>query len=333
MKTGPMTQRDDVASVMPLDAAAYGGAGWSPRSTSHISEIGTTWAACGITNEFSPLRHVLLHRPGDELSDVGDVNAALMLELPRLHIAQRQHDALADAYRASGVHVTYVDPPATPPPNLMFVADLVFMTPAGAILARPASTARAGEERWIARRLADVGVPVLRMVAGTGVFEGADAMWLDAATVAIGMGLRTNAEGAAQVAATLAEQNVDAVIVDVAHDVMHLMADLRIVDNDLAYVRPTTPAALTDALRTRGYDVRCFPDAAEVEDGFAYNFVTIGPRRIVMPAGCPNTERAFRAAGIDCITVDVDELTKAAGAIGCLTGVLHRENMKIGSGR
>lgn len=282
------------------------------------------WAACGVASEFAPLRTVLLHRPGDELSLVHDANAALMLDVPSPAEAMRQHDALAAAYRAAGVRVLYVDPAATPPPNLMFVADLLFMTPVGAILARPASTVRAGEERCIARRLADAGIPILRSVSGTAVFEGADAMWLDAETVVIGTGLRTNAEGAAQVAATLAEQGVRALLTAVPPAVMHLMAQLRIVDRDLAYVRDSASAALVDALRTRGYDVRPFPDAAEMDQRFAYNFVTVAPRRIIMPAGCPRTEAAFRAAGIDCTTVDVSELTKAAGAIGCLTGVLHR---------
>jgi hypothetical protein len=33
----------------------------------------------------------------------------------------------------------------------------------------------------------------------------------------------------------------------------------------------------------------------------------------------------FVAAGIECIPVPVDELVKAAGAIGCLTGILLRD--------
>ena len=89
-----------------------------------------------------------------------------------------QHDDLADAYRANGVQVVYVDPGHLPPPNQMFCADLFVMTPSGAIVGRPASTVRAGEERWIARRLADCGVPILRSVGGRGTFEGADLCWL-----------------------------------------------------------------------------------------------------------------------------------------------------------
>jgi N-dimethylarginine dimethylaminohydrolase len=308
--------------------AAYGGRGWSPRLAPSREELGSIWAAGGAGSEWAPLRLVLLHRPGAELDGIDDANAAQMLEIPAADGAAREHDVLAALYRAAGVDVVYVDPPALPPPNMMFVADVLFMTPAGAIVGRPASTVRAGEERWVARRLADLGIPILRTVAGTGVFEGADALWLDAQTVLLGCGLRTNLEGVAQVVSTLAEHGVGTIVVDIGERAMHLMGVIRIVDRDLAYVRAgLTPVVAIDALRERGYEVRAFPDEEEMERGSAHNFVTLGPRRIVLPAGNPVTEAEYRAAGIECITTEVTELRKAAGAIGCLTGILHRSDV------
>ena len=67
--------------------------------------------------------------------------------------ARFQHEAPAQAYRQAGVKVFYVVPGEASLPNQMFVSDLMFMTPEGAVLARPASTTRAGEKRWVARRL------------------------------------------------------------------------------------------------------------------------------------------------------------------------------------
>jgi arginine deiminase len=299
------------------DSAAYGGPGWSPRTRPLSDEIGELWAMCGVAAEWTPLKAVLLHRP--------DVDAAQMLAAPDAGRAALEHDALADVYRAEGVAVSYVEPPADATPNLMFVADLMFMTPAGAIVARPASTVRAGEERWVARALAALGVPILRTVAGTGVFEGADAMLLDARTAVVGVGLRTNREGARQVAAMLAELGIDTLIVDQPHGAMHLMGQFRIVDRDLAYVRSgRTPWSLLDALRERDFEVRYFPDDAEMDSGMGHNFVTLGPRRILLPDGNPISEREYRSAGIETVTVDVGELRKAAGAIGCLSGIIHR---------
>ena len=114
-------------------AAAYGGAGWSPRKTSLRQEIGKVWGACGLTNEWAPLKAVLLHRPGSELGDLAAPDRAQMLAPLDVGRARQQHDALAQAYRDAGVAVYYVEPGATPPPNLMFVADLMFMTPEGVI--------------------------------------------------------------------------------------------------------------------------------------------------------------------------------------------------------
>ena len=310
----------------PADAAAYGGAGWSPRTSSLRQEIGTVWGACGVANEWASLRAVLLHRPGEELESVADPDQAQMLAPLNLARARRQHDELARAYRELGIAVHHVEPPDLPPPNLMFVADLMFMIPEGAIVGRPASTVRAGEERFIARRLAELGIPILRTVRGNGTFEGADAAWIDPGAVLLATGLRTNREGAAQVAGLLREMGVDVVHVGLPYGAMHLMGTLRFADRDLAIGwRGRVPYVAVEALRAHGYTVRFLPDEREAVRGMALNFVTLGPRRILMPAGNPVTRAFYEAAGIICHTVEVDELLKAAGGIGCLTGVLWRE--------
>jgi arginine deiminase len=306
-------------------AAPFGGPGWRPRTTRLREEMGGVWGSFGVASEWGRLEAVLLHRPGPELARVADPGEALMLGRPDPEGAAREHDALAAGYREAGVEVHRVDPPVHPSPNLMFVADLFFMTPEGAILARPAGEARAGEERWVQRRLADLGVPILRAVGGEGTFEGADAMWLDAGTVLLGRGLRTNGEGARQVASTLADLGVRAVPVDLPPGVMHLMGEVRLVDRDLALARRLRlPDPAVAALRERGYEVRFLPDDTEMDDRYAHNTVTLGPREVLMPAGCPHTQGFLEAAGVRCRTVPLHEIPLAAGGIGCLTGILRR---------
>ncbi len=310
----------------PFVAAAYGGEGWSPRTASLGEEIGSVWGSCGVSTEWSRLKSVLLHRPGPELSVSADPNAVQMLEPLNLERAQGQHDAVRRAYEDSGVTVHYVEPREKPTPNQMFIADLMFMTPEGAILARPASTVRAGEERQVARRLADLGVPILRSVGGRGTFEGADAVWLSPKTVILGRGLRTNTEGAAQVSATLKELAVDVVQVDMPYGTMHLMGMLRFADHDLAIAWPKRLVHRgIEALKEHGYQVAFLSDEVEAASGKALNFVTLGPREVLMPAGCPKTQALLEDLGITCRLVAIDELAKAAGAMGCLTGILQRE--------
>jgi N-dimethylarginine dimethylaminohydrolase len=280
-----------------------------------------------VDTEWSPLKAVLLHKPGSELEGVSDPDTVQMLAPLDIQRAQAQHDLLAQTFEASGTHVHYVQPEAAAFPNLMFVADLLFMTPEGAILGRPASTVRAGEERWVARRLGEIGIPILRTVRGTGTFEGADAMWIDPHAALLATGLRTNLEGADQVRSTLVEMGVEVISVGLPYGAMHLMGTLRLLDRDLAVAWPgRVPYAAVEALRMRGYTVRFAPDEPELKQGMALNVVTLGPRQVMMPAGNPATETFFEATGTVCQCVPVDELVKAAGGIGCLTGVLWRHS-------
>lgn len=317
-----MTQQQDL-----FNTAAYGGGSWSPRKQHLRDELGHIWGECGITTEWSRLKAVLLHRPGMELAASHDPDAVQMLAPVDVVLAQTQHDNLAQAYRDAGVTVHYVEPSGEPSPNQMFVADLMLMTPEGAIVARPASTVRAGEERWVARRLAELGIPIIRSVRGTGTFEGADAMWINPQTAIIGRGLRTNDEGAAQVASTLTEMGVTVIQVDMPVGTMHLMGMLRFVDHDLAIAWPKRFVHRgVDALKQHGFQVAYIPDEAEAVHNAALNFVTLGPLEILMVAGNPITQAFYENLGITCHIVEVGELGKAAGAIGCLSGILEREN-------
>jgi N-dimethylarginine dimethylaminohydrolase len=253
-----------------------------------------------------------------------------MLSLPDVDRAREQHMQLAATYEAAGISVHWVAPPlsltVTPTPNQLFVADLFVMTPEGAIVGRPASTVRAGEERWVARRLADLGIPILRAVRGYGTFEGADAMWLDAGTVLLGRGLRTNDEGARQVTATLHELGIEVVQVELPFGTMHLMGQLRILDRDLALVWPHRLAYVAvEVLRQRGYQLILVPDEEEASSHSAINVVTLGPRELLMPAGCPRTQSFLERYGVTCHTVEISGLAKAAGGIGCMTGILSRQ--------
>jgi N-dimethylarginine dimethylaminohydrolase len=66
------------------------------------------------------------------------------------------------------------------------------------------------------------------------------------------------------------------------------------------------------------------PPDDELSRGRGMNFVTLAPRRLVMPTGCPGIRRRLEAAGIEVHECDVSQYLKAAGGLGCLTGILSR---------
>jgi N-dimethylarginine dimethylaminohydrolase len=289
--------------------------------------MGFIWAPCGLDSEWRPLRKVLLHSPGPELELVsGDPSSSLMLGPMDPVGISHQHRWMAEAYEKAGVGVHYVRPSSPPPPNQLFSADLFAMTPEGAILGRPASEVRAGEERWVARALAELGVPVLLSVRGGGTFEGADLMWIAPDLVLMAVGFRTNEEGAGQVQALLDDLGVRVLRTCLPPGTMHLMGQLRIVDHDLAVVwRDRLPGECVSDLLSLGFEVAFVPEEGEARSGFALNFVVLGPRKVLMPAGNPISQAFYEGLGIECLTAEVGKISMAAGSIGCLTGILERE--------
>ena len=64
--------------------------------------------------------------------------------------------------------------------------------------------------------------------------------------------------------------------------------------------------------------------STELRDQRGLNFVTLGPKKVLMPAECPTIRQTLEAHGIQCIEAEVTEYVKAGGALGCLTAVIER---------
>jgi N-dimethylarginine dimethylaminohydrolase len=292
-------------------------------------EMPETWGEWGSSSECGTLRAVLLHRPGEELDAIDDFDAMQMRSDLIPAVARNQHDALAEAYRSHGVTVHYVEQTRLDKPNTMFIRDLLLMTPEGAIITRPASTVRAGEERAIARALGRIGLPILMTVHGNGTFEGADVSWVDRDLCFLAEGLRTNAEGANQVERMLLEIGVQQVVrVGLPYGAMHLDGLLNFPDRDLAVVWPRrTPYKIVQVLKDRGFRIIEVPDEVEAQNCLPMNFVALAPGKILMPAGGEKIRRLYEEAGVEVHTVDVSELIKAGGGIHCMTGFLKRDDL------
>lgn len=300
--------------------ATLGGDGFRPRAGDLARDVGRYWSPCGVVREWDPLRTVLLARPPASLARVGDPDTALMLARVDLARIRDEFDGLVATYRAEGVEVLRAEVPDDAPPNVIFARDLFWMTPEGAVIARMAAEQRAGEERHASATLAAAGVPIRATIGGSAILEGADVLWLGPDDVLVGVGRRTDAQAAAQLRAL----GFPVEEVPVPRAVQHLLGAVNVIDRDLAIVHPSAGDALLQALARRGIRALALPDAHERDALRANNVVPLGPRAVVMPAGCPRARAAYEAEGVRCVEVDVTEYLKAAGGPGCLTGIVRR---------
>ena len=307
------------------DIDAIPGERWFPKETAFEEDMPLYWGDWGVSSEVEDLKAVLMRRPGKEIDnfdwDAMRYRAAIDPELFR-----KQHDSIACVYRDHGVKVYYVEEQREDKANALFCRDLIFMTPEGAIIARPGMAARRGEERYVAKALADIGVPIVRTINGDGYFEGANAMWVDRTTVVISTGSRCNRSGFEQVSYELKRMGVtDILHMQQPYSNIHIDGIMNIADHEIAMIHASqVPYDICDALKKKGFKLLECPSQTEARDGLAINFVALKPGLIVMPAGNPRTQELLEENGIKVITLELAELMKGYGAIHCCTAFLKR---------
>ncbi|MFI5348818.1 MAG: dimethylarginine dimethylaminohydrolase family protein [Elusimicrobiota bacterium] len=289
------------------------------------------WAPWRVDSEYKRLEAVLLYCPGRELARVRNPNAVQHLAKIDPAAIRKEFAAISAAFRKLGVEVhelprSFDGRPWPVKLNLMYVRDLFINTLEGAVVSRMASAVRAGEEKHAALALSELGSPINRTISGRGLFEGADALWLDPKTVLCGVGNRTNSEGFAQLRAALKAQGVEAISTPLPRGVQHLMGILQIVDARLALMRvEIAPKSLVRLLVRRRFAVVPVPEIEETTERQGMNVVAVAPRMIVMPDDCPTLRRAYEAAGVKVAAeVAIGQLRRGAGGLSCATGILAR---------
>ncbi len=287
----------------------------------------------GLDSEFSQLNSVLLYIPGKEIAD--HPSPATIQHLAPINYAElsRQLAAVIDSFSLHGIETCLIPQPDDPADcsnyNMMFCRDLLFMTPAGAIMASMAHETRRSEVSHAVRTLLKEGIPILSSVSGNGRFEGADALWINKNLVIVGVGNRTNLAGYQQVKKILASIGIETVALpSTQQKTQHLLGSLQIVAKDLALVRTELVAGeVVSFLVQHGFKVVGIPENPEVRSRQAMNIVTVAPRQVIMTANCPETKQSYLDAGIEIIAeLEITQLINGAGGLACATGTLARNS-------
>ena len=308
-----------------FDIDAIPGERWFPKETSFTEDMNEYWGDWGVCSEVDTLKAVLMRRPGKEIEKF-DAQAVRFSDEPiDVELIRKQHDAVAKIYTDFGAKVYYVEEQREDRPNAIFCRDLVFMTPEGAILARPGMAARRGEERYVAQTLAKIGVPIVSTITEDGIFEGACGMGVDRHTAILSTGSRCNASGYAQVKYQLERMGVEVYHMQQPYSNIHIDGLMNAISDDMVLVHAgQVPYDIIDMLKKKGYKILEAPSRTEVRETFGINFVTLEPGHIVMPAGNPRTQELLEKNGVKVETPDISEIMKGRGALHCITAYLKR---------
>lgn len=246
--------------------------------------------------------------------------------VPDLARAISEYDAFAALLEAEGVALTYLSEDDSTDPDSLYTHDPAVSAAGGIVLCRMGKTTRRNEAAAVGRWASEAGVKVLGSIEAPGLLEGGDLIWIDESTVAIGIGFRSNSEGARQFGHIT---GTDVIEVSLPYwngpsDVLHLMSLISPLDTDLALVfRRLLPVAFVQQLQTRGIHLVDLPESEY--DSLGCNVLALGPRRCLVVDGNPETRRRLEAAGCEVVSFQGAEIArKGQGGPTCLTRPLVR---------
>jgi len=272
----------------------------------------------------APLRRVFVRRPGTDVSRWREYGWLAEPDAARL---SAEHEALCDALAQAGAEVVVGEPSPSGNVDSIYVFDPALMSDAGAILLRPGKESRRDEVAAIRADFEANVMPIAAELTAPALAEGGDTLWLDDTTLVVGLGYRTNATGAAQIAVALPA--VDVLTVDLPHhrgrgEVLHLLSLISPLDDDLALVYlPLLPVRLVQLLEERGVRMVEVPD--EEFESMGCNVLALAPRVGLALDGNPETRRRLEAVGVEVRLYAGEELSrKGDGGPTCLTRPLAR---------
>jgi len=219
-------------------------------------------------------------------------------------LALEQWQDYVDALSDHGWRIVEA-PPADGCPDGVFVEDAAVVLGNVAVLTRPGAPERRPEVESMAATVADLGL-VTHRIQAPAILDGGDVM-AAGDTVYVGLGGRTDEEGARQLGDALAPAGMSVVTVPLSK-VLHLKSAATALPDGSVIGYP-------DALD----DPAVFPDFVAAPEEAGAHVVRLGDDALLMAAGAPRTAELLAGRGYRPVEVDIGEFEKLEGCVTCLS--------------
>ncbi len=246
--------------------------------------------------------HAIARLPGANF-DLGLTTADL--GAPSYPLMLNQHQAYLQALAQLGLEIILLDEEPDFP-DAYFVEDTAIVTPKVAVITRPGAPSRRGEEQTIEPVLRQYR-PIVR-IEEPGTLDGGDVLMVENHFF-IGSSLRTNLEGAVQLAEALKTYGHSAEVVPVEAG-LHLKSSVNYLGEETLLVTE----AVADYPGFAGYRrIMVHPD-----EGYAANTLRVN-ESLLTPKGYPRTLEQLSRLGVQVIEMDVSEVRKMDGGLTCMS--------------
>jgi N-dimethylarginine dimethylaminohydrolase len=248
---------------------------------------------------------------------------------PDFEAAQAQHVALVRELTSAGAETVELPSADGLTLDAVYTHDASLATDFGLILMRPGKANRVAEAKGHRAVCESLGIPIFGAITSPGTTEAGDMVWLDAKTLLIGHGYRTNAAGIAQMRALLAPRGMEVISAPLPHgqgpsECLHLMSLVSLLDDRTALVDlPWLAVDTVELLTSRGF---AFIEIDYSERAtLACNVLALGGKRLLAIEENQKTNHRLRRAGFDVRTFPGSEICiNGSGGPTCLTRPLLR---------
>jgi len=227
-----------------------------------------------------------------------------------LNVARAQHQGYVNALKSLGYDVLGL-PPKAELPDSVFVEDTAFILPEVAVITRPGADSRKPEIDSTAQALSLHTNLVYIQEPAT--VDGGDVLVLGK-KIFIGLSTRSNNYAVEQLNELLKDHGYIVTGVQL-HGCLHLKSAITHVDGNTLLVN------------RNWVDIEPFNDYILIDvdpsEPYAANCLSLG-ETIIYPISFPKTRAKLEERGYKIVSVEVDELAKAEGAVTCCSLILDR---------
>jgi N-dimethylarginine dimethylaminohydrolase len=280
----------------------------------------------------APLRRVLVQQPAPPAGD--DDWRRYGYTHPVDHgQAVDEHAAFCQLLADEGIKVIVQSADEPGRLDSIFVYDTSILTDEGVFLGNPGKEIRRVEVERSRVAYEELGVPVIGQLEAPAMLEGGDSFWIDANTLAVGIGYRTNIAGIDLVRSYLQPFGVDILPVALPHwrgpdECLHLLSLISPVAERTAVVYASLVSTpFMQVLRELEWTLIDVPDEEFATQGT--NVLALAPNKVLIRKENTATRRLLEASDVEVLVYSGDEIShNRQGGPTCLTKPILRDVSK-----
>jgi len=242
-------------------------------------------------------------------SNFADGLTTVDLGTPHFDEVLAQHTQYCDALQQCGLEVTTLKADLLYPDST-FVEDAAILTPHAAILTRPGAASREGEVVAI-RPVIDTFYSRILTIEAPGTVDGGDICEAEDHFF-IGISLRTNEEGAHQLAQHLGAHGYTASTIDIRS-----MTTILHLKSGISYIGDNTLVVMEEMAANPQF-ARFNQIRVSADESYGANCVRVNDR-VLVADGFPHLRHELIARGFNPLVLNMSEFQKMDGGLSCLS--------------